>query len=212
MRTIGTFLIMLLVILLGMALGTAVILAWSLGLGWVITQFLPLTWFEASLLTMIASIVIIYIGWHLLQMPTPLDASSDNDLALFESAIPIKRFRENAGDERAEVWFRHEIANDIYWEFEDTSSVANSMSDVEMKEVAIRITDIVVGLLKQQKKHGQRIRITKTQLKREMDKIGQRPYDDDILTTVTRSVNMSLSDDPELATIVRQKDWDETIL
>ena len=209
MKTIGSLLVITLLIVLGVMLGTAVILAWSIGLGWLLMQILPLTWFESALLTMLASIATAYIGWQLLQLLPPLETELDDNGMLFESPIPVERFKESENDQRAEVWFRHEIANDLYWEFEETPSIADSMGETEMKELAIRITDIAVGLLKERTNQVQRVKITKTQFKRHMDKIGQRTYDDDILLAAVRAVNESLSFDEGLADIVRDKRWGE---
>ncbi len=70
--------------------------------------------------------------------------------------------------------------------------------------------DIVVDLLKARTSKAQRVKITRTQFKQHMDKIGQRPYDDDILAAAASSVNQSLSFDERLADIVRDKRWNET--
>ncbi|KAA3657950.1 MAG: hypothetical protein DWQ04_26600 [Chloroflexi bacterium] len=210
MKAIGSLLVLALVVLLGVLLGIAIILAWSLGIGWLLMQIVPLTWFESALLTMLASITMAYIGWRLLQLPPPLQTQFDENSLLFETPIPIKRFKESENDQRAEVWFRHEIANDLYWEFEETPGVSDTMGDTEMKELAVRITDMVVNLLKARNSKAQRVKITRTQFKQHMDKIGQRPYDDDILAAAARAVNQSLSFDERLANIVRDKRWDKT--
>lgn len=209
MKTIGALLVTTLLVAIGVLLGMAVILAWSLGIGWLLMQFLPLAWFEAALLAMLASGATAYVGWRVLQMPLPETTELDNGFTLFESAIPVGRFKADESDRREEVWFRHEIANDLYWEFKDTPSIEDSMSETEMKELAIRLTDVVVKMLKQRTSRAQQVRITKTQLKRQLNKMELRPYDDDILLAVVDSVNMSLSSDEELADIVRDKSWDE---
>lgn len=210
MKTIGSLLVIIFLIMLGLVLGTAVILAWSLGLGWLLMQILPLTWFESALLTMLASITVAYVGWRLLQLMSPMETELGDNGTLFESPIPVERFKENENDHRAEVWFRHEVANDIYWEFEETPSVDESMGETAMKELAIRTTDIVVEMLKARTSHPQRIKITKAQFKRQMNKMEQRPYDDDILLAVVRAVNECLSFDERLVAIVRDDRWGET--
>jgi len=210
MKTIGSLLILILLIVLGLLLGTAVILAWSLGLGWLLMQIVPLTWFESALLTMLASIIMAFVGWRLLQMvPPSLGTELGDNSLLFETSIPVQRFKESEHDQRAEVWFRHAIANELYWEFDETPSISDSMSETEIKELAIRITDMVVALLQARTSKAQRVKITRTQLKQHMEKIGQRPYDDDILAAAARAVNQSLSFDERLADIVRDKRWNE---
>jgi hypothetical protein len=214
MKTVGSLLVTLLLVTLGLVLGTAVILAWSLGIGWLLARLLPFSWFEASLLTIISSITVAYAGWRLLQISPPLsseDGLTEDELsALFEPAISTDRFHEEGkSDQRAEVWFRYEIANDLYWEFENTPSIARSMDETEMKELAIRLTNIAVDLLKQRTSRARQVRVTKTQLERQMEKIEQRPYDDDILSAAVRSINDSLAADDELAEIVHARRWNE---
>ncbi len=214
MKMIGAVLIVVLLVVLGMGVLTAVALAWSLGVGWLLTLIVPFTWFEASLLTIIASIVAAYIGTYLLQallQPDEQFKMGSDVSGLFESPIPVSRFYEEGEiHQRAEVWFRHEIANDLFWEFQDTPSIMRFMEETEAKEMAVRLTDIVVGLLKQRTSRARQVKITKKQLVKQMEAIGQRPYDDDILLATVRSVNMSLAANSDLADIVRRASWDET--
>src|SRR5260370_42445254 len=55
--------IILLVILLGMAL----VLAWSIGLGWLLSHLLPFSLFAGSLLAMAASVIVGYVATRILR-------------------------------------------------------------------------------------------------------------------------------------------------
>ncbi len=83
------------------------------------------------------------------------------------------------------------------------------MGETQVKELAVRLTDVVTAVFKARprKPRSQRVTITVAQLKKQMDKMELRPYDNDILKTTAHAVNERLSYDDELADIVRQKTW-----
>lgn len=195
----------ILLVLLFMVVGTAVILGWSIGIGWLLTLILPFTWFETSLLTMITSVVVGALGiWMLLAAPPPTDTDE-----LIEPAILTDRFYPADGPVTSEAWFRFEMANDIYWELTDTPSIDNSLDETEMKELAIRLTDIVVEMLQGRTNRSRRINVTANQLKQQMKKMNLRPYDDDILQAAASAVTLRLSFDEMMFDIIHEKSWDE---
>lgn len=198
----------LLLVVLFVVVGTAVVLGWSIGIGWLLTLFLPFALFEASLLVMVASAAISALGVRLLMtVPTP-GPFPDSD-ELYEPAISSDRFYPRNGRVTSEAWFRYEMANDIYWDLTDTDSIMNSMSETEMKELAIRLTDVVVEMLKGRANKSPRINVTKNQLTQQMKKMGLRPYDDDILEAAAEAAAVRLSYDEMMADIVQEKSWDE---
>ncbi len=213
MRTVFSFLLLLLVIFLVGLLCLAVILGWSVGVGWLLIKVTPFTLFEGTLLVMIASIVIGYGAIKVLTtnvtapshspyFPTPPEPEPE--------PIPAQRFYKSEAQKTNEAWFRYEIANAIYWDFDADDDINTSMNETEMKELAIRLSEVVVGALKSQKpKRGGRLRVTVTQMKKQMDKMGQRPYDDDILLTAVSSINDMLDYDEDLAEIAQEQTWDE---
>jgi hypothetical protein len=188
--------------------GTAVILAWSIGIGWLLALFLPFALFEASLLVMVASAAISALGIRLLMtVPTP-GPYPDIDES-FEPAISSDRFYPRNGQVTSEAWFRYEMANDVYWDLTDTDSINNSMGETEMKELAIRLTDVAVEMLKGRTNRSPRINVTKNQLTQQMKKMGLRPYDDDILEAAAEAASVRLSYDEMMSDIVLEKSWDE---
>ncbi|MCB9420813.1 MAG: hypothetical protein H6667_13480 [Ardenticatenaceae bacterium] len=208
MRTKGLIGGTILLVLLFIVVGTAVVLGWSIGIGWLLTRFLPFAWFEASLLVMLASMAIGALGVRmLLSVPPPASDFGQNEL--FEPAISSERFYPSDGEVTSEAWFRFEMANDIYWDLTDTPSVEHSMAETELKELAIRLADVVVDLLKSRTSRSSRINVTKNQLVRQMEKMNLRPYDDDILQVAAGSASLRLSWDEAMADIVHEKSWDK---
>lgn len=216
MRTLLSFLLLVLIILLAGVLCLVVIIGWSVGVGWLLTKITAFTLFEATLLAMIASIVVGYGAIKILtanigditgsssapNFPPPLEGEPE--------PIPAQRFYRTEAQKTNEAWFRFEMANSIYWDFDHDEDISSSMNETEMKELAIRLSEILVGALKSQKpKAGRRLRVTVVQMKRQMDKMGQRPYDDDIMLTAVSSINEMFDYDDELVAIAQQQTWGE---
>ncbi|MCL4266246.1 MAG: hypothetical protein KJ069_23775 [Anaerolineae bacterium] len=213
MRTVFSFLLLVLIVFLVGLLCLAVIIGWSVGVGWLLIKITPFTLFEASLLVMIASIVVGYGAIKIMTtnvttpspspyFPPPLEDEPE--------PIPAQRFYKTEAQKTNEAWFRYEMANSIYWDFEQDNDINTTMNDTEMKELAIRLSEVLVGALKSQKpKRNGRVRVTVTQMKKQMDKMGQRPYDDDIMLTAVAGINEMFDYDGELVEIVQEQTWDE---
>lgn len=206
MKLPGLLINSILLVLFFLVVGTAVIFGWSIGIGWLLTLFLPFTWFEASLLVMLASIAIGALGARmLLSMPPPMTDSE----SLFDPPIASDRFYSSGERVTFEAWFRFEMANDVFWELMDTPSIGNSMDERETKELAIRLTDVAVNSLKNRKSSAYRVKVSKNQLMQQMKKMQLRPYDDDMLQAAADAITLRLSHDEMMADIVRDQSWDE---
>ncbi|HID53635.1 MAG TPA: hypothetical protein EYP41_16575 [Anaerolineae bacterium] len=221
LRILGGLFVILLVIA-GILTAIAVVIGWSYGIGWAIAQFLPFTLFETTLLGMLASIFIFFLGSRILSVllsegEQTMETSHGSDQPLFmdhlleEEGIPAGRFVQSEGGETDEAWFRYQIANDIYDDLLSKLDLNATMGETQVKELAVRLTDVVTAVFKARPKkpRSQRVTITVAQLKKQMDKTGLRPYDNDILKTTVGAVNKRLSFDDELADIVRQKTWND---
>jgi ATP-dependent Clp protease ATP-binding subunit ClpA len=66
------------------------------------------------------------------------------------------------------------------------------MGDRQLQELAIRLADTAVAILKAKSSRTKRLEITKTAMERQMTKSGQRPYDDDILSLAVDAIGASL--------------------
>lgn len=212
MKALGSLLVMLGTFLLLALVGVLLLTGWSIGLGWLLAQLLPvLTLFEASLLIMLASIAVAFFGSRI--MSTPLTTTELDEVAedLDESPIPAERFYKDAAGMTGESLLCYRLANGIYLDLEEDPGVSRMMSDSQLEELAIRLAEIAAAILKRKSRHTTRIVLTVPAFAKEMVKKGQRPYDDDILTTAVESINEQLSFDLDLADIVRQKRWDEPV-
>lgn len=216
MRTLLSFLLLVLIIFLVGVLCLMVIIGWSVGVGWLLTEITAFTLFEATLLVMIASIVVGYGAIKILTANVSDITHSSSVPSLpyppedEPEPIPPQRFYRTEAQKTNEAWFRYEMANSIYWDFGQDDDISSSMNETELKELAIRLSEIVVGTLKSQKpKAGRRVRVTMAQMKREMDKMGQRPYDDDIMLTAVSGINEMFDYDDDLVAIVQEQTWDE---
>jgi len=214
MKSILGILILVLVVLVISVICLAIIVGWSVGGGWLLTKIFPFTLFEGTLLTMVASIVVGFVAVKIFLMgdslPSPYSSTDYLGPEVELDLIPEKRFYDSKGRRTNEAWFRYDIANSIYFDFEEDEDINTTMNDVEMQELAVRLSEIVVAAMKKYKtRPGKRIRVTISQLKRQMDKMGQRPYDDDIMATAVAAINRSFDYDDEFAEIVRDKSWNE---
>lgn len=212
MRFFLTTLLTILVFVLIGTLAAALLVFWSAGLSWLLIKVLPFTLFEGAVLILLATLFVLYIAGRILaDLPrTSSDGLPLEPLSFAEDEIPEDRFWQNEADKTNEAWFRYAIANELYADVDDME-LDMTLGKAQQKELAIRLTDIVVALLKVRKyrKGAQRVAITLPQMKEQMEKMGQRPYDDDILETAVATVNIRLSYDDELVGIVVNKTWDE---
>ena len=121
----------------------------------------------------------------------------------------MSRFSVNEEEVTDEAWFRFEIANEIFDNLVNMEREL-AMGEAQQKELAVRLTDVVVAVLKG-RKHNRRtysVRVTVEQLRKQLEAMGQQPYDTDLLETAVATTNMRLSYDEDLADVVRDKTWD----
>jgi hypothetical protein len=124
--------------------------------------------------------------------------------------IPLSRFCRTDADRTWENLFRYEIANTVYAGFLDSPGRIGQMNERQLQELSIRLTDTAIAALKVKSPRTKRLRMTKGMLKHEMTKMGQQPYDDDILDTAVSAINDELiASQEELKEVIRGKSWDE---
>ena len=212
MKLLLTTLVTIFIILLIGSLAITLLILWSTGLSWLLIKLLPFTLFEGALLIMLATIFILYTVIKVLADP-PQRATDDFPLGTAphqKDMISEDRFWKDADEKTNEAWFRYTIANMLYAEISDLE-LDLTLGKAQQKELAIRLTDIVVAMLKARKyrRGARRVAITLPQLKDQMEKMGQRPYDEDILETTVAAINMHLAYDEDLVDIVVDKTWNE---
>lgn len=200
--TIGFLLLILLVIIISLAL----VLGIAMGLGWLVLLFLPFTLFEATLLVLVAFIPVGFFWYNIMVSISDFAAEPYDDYEEYE--IPATRFFETEQDKTWEAWFRFQIANSIYDEFQISPQPVAPMGDKQLQELAIRLADTAMSLLKSKTTRAKRLTITLNALKRQMTKAGQRPYDDDILRLAVEAINDTLDFQEEvLRHVIQHKLW-----
>lgn len=163
----------------------AVILAWSILIGWVLTLILPFELFEGSLLAIIAS-GIVFVGLF--------NSNDASDGGYF--SIPLDRFVDTPDDMTWENWVRYNLANVLH---EDFSQHGNADEDV-----ATQVADAVVEILKRRGRRASPT-ITASQLQRRLDvEIG------DMLDVAVNTVNDFVVDS-YVETVMEQKSWNKPL-
>ena len=205
----ATISLLLLVIVVG-TLSLTLTLGVGIGVGWVLTLFLPFSLFEASLLGLIASVIVGAFWYNILStMPSfgsdEFDEFEDEE---YYDPIPVSRFFKSETDKTWEAWVRYQLANDIYAEFQEQSHPIVSKGEKQAQELAIRLADVVIPLLKTKSPKVKRLNVNLATVKRQMNKMGQRPYDDDLLHPAIMAVNWNLDYNYEnVMRINREKLW-----
>jgi len=207
-RILSIFVIIILILL-----SMAIVLGFAIGIGWLMTLFLPFSLFEASLLALIASIVVGSSWYYLLGSVLGLggeildedyDETYDEDF----DQISSNRFYQSNTDKTWEAWLRHHLANSIYYQFQESPQPVAPMGKKQTQELAIRLADMSVDILKAKSVRAKRLNISAANLKKQMNKIGQRPYDDDILGMAAIAINTEVSYHyEELLRVIHTKLW-----
>ena len=71
----------------------------------------------------------------------------------------------------------------------------------------MRLAEIFIAILKRKTGHTTSLVVTADAVRKEMNKIGQHPYDDNILQVEVTAVNSQLALNEMLADLVRYKTW-----
>ncbi len=203
--------LLLILIIVLIVISFALVIGVALGVGWILTLFLPFSLFEATLLGMIAAIVICTVWYNILRSVEPFGFDEEYEEPELEDSdeIPPSRFYKTDADRTWENWFRYILANVTYEDFLDLGWTAR-MNDRQLQELSIRLTDVAIAALKGKSSRTKRLRVSKGMLKNEMTKMGQQPYDDDILDIAINAINDELGTlQEELRDVIRGKLWNE---
>lgn len=214
MGTIIVGIIAVVGVVLVLSVGLTAVLTIVIGLGWVLTQIIPaFSLFEAAVLIILAGVVTrVLIEW-IIEFFKGVDLD-DFDLDTFpyednpHNAIVIDRFAKTEAEFDGEAYFRYHIANAIFDDLNDIPRTVGLSTQREIIELSIRLTDPVVSILKRRKKWTARVTITVAAMKKELNQMGLRAYDKDILETAVESVNDELEVNERLRNIVNDHEWD----
>jgi hypothetical protein len=209
MRAFLPTILMVILIIVLIVISFALVFGIALGLGWVLTRFLPFSLFEATLLSMIAALVTWTI-WRNILSSVQDSGFEEEETEPDLNEIPLSRFCKTDADRTWENLFRYEIANTVYEDFLDSPGRTGQMNERQLQELSIRLTDAAIAALKTKSPRTKRLRVSTGMLKHEMTKMGQQPYDDDILDTAVSAINDELiASQEELREVIRRKSWDE---
>jgi len=219
MRTFFWTLLIIIVVLLLLTLATGLLLGWSLGLGWLLSRLVSsLTLFEASLLALLPTLLFAHRLLNMLSETVTsygesrtdpeevfaLDTAEDHFTDEDVYPIPLTQFTKGQRLVGEHVVLL-EFANGIYYRMQTTPGGVGLMGDVQAQQLAIRLAEFAVKVLKN--KRSGRYEISLTALKKQMEKDGQRPYDNDILRLAVDEVNELLEGDEDVVFVTRSKAW-----
>lgn len=207
--------LLLILIIIVLVISFALVFGVALAVGWILTLFLPFSLFEATLLGTITAIVTGVIWYNILRLAGAFNFYEEYEEEEAEpdlDEIPMSRFCRTDADRTWENWFRYVIANTIYEDFLDSPGLIPQMNERQQQELSIRLTEAAIAALKRKSPRTKRLRVTKGMLKHEMTRMGQQPYDDDILDTAVSAINVELvSSQEELREVIRERSWDEHV-
>jgi hypothetical protein len=205
-RTLPFVLVTVLVVTISLAL----FIGLSLGIGWILTLFLPFSLFEATLLGMLAAVVTGLVWYSVFRSLAVSEFIEDKDESEPDE-IPESRFWESPVDRTWKNWFRYVLANSVYEDLLDSPpSGLAMMKEKQLQELSIRLADTALGGLEAKSPRTKQLRVSKGMLKQQLIKMGQQPYDDDILDAAVAAMNVDLRylDEP-LRKVIRERLWDE---
>jgi hypothetical protein len=199
----------LLIILLLILAGMAVVLVWSIGLGWVLSHLLPFSLFEGSLLAMAASVIVGYVASRILDsLELPLLEPEPREPLVDLPSYPHTRFYPSETDKTWEAWFRFELANRLYDALAASPRVTGRLDKSQRQELAVRLADIGIALLKAKIGRGRQVRTRLADWQAYMANQGLKPYDEALLRLAMTTVHTTLAA-PVFERVVRAKLWDQ---
>jgi hypothetical protein len=168
--------------------------------GKLLQTFLPFTLFEATILSTFFAAVTVYWFWRLVTIIAPPEVWQQPVREQLEETeeeegyqtIAKSRFYQQGEERTWELWLREELANDIYVEFQDAPDTVDNLSDPQAQEMAIRLADAAINILKRRTSRARRLAVSLADFQRELHRIGQRAYNDEMLNLVLLATNMNL--------------------
>ena len=201
----------LLIILLLILAGMALVLVWSIGLGWLLSHLLPFSLFEGSLLAMVASVIVGYVASRILdslELPLLEPEPREPWVDLPSYAIPHTRFYSSETDKTWEAWFRFEVANRLYDALAASPRVTGRLDKSQRQELAVRLADVGIALLKAKTGRGRQVRTRLSAWQAHMADQGLKPYDEALLRLAMTTLHTTLAV-PLFERVVRAKLWDQ---
>ncbi len=118
------------------------------------------------------------------------------------------RFYPTEADKTWEGWFRFELANRLYDAPAAAPRLTGRLDKSQRQDLAIRLTDVGIALLKAKTGRGRRGRTRLADWHAQMTTQGLKPYDEALLRLAMTTVNNVLAA-PLFEHVVRAKLWDQ---
>lgn len=191
----------------------ALIIGVSLGIGWVLTLFLPVSLFEGALLGMIAAFItgrICYSLWRSSTRFQKAEIKEEEEEEEEADGVPESQFWGTSEERTWENWFRYTLANAIYDDLLESPHWLENLSEEQEQALVIRLADAALESLKVQAFAVKRMRVSRGSLRQGMTKRGDQTYPDGLLNLAVRAVNVELEYlEEDLREVARGRLWDE---
>lgn len=213
-----SFLLIAVIFLLLGAIALTIILAFALGIAWILGRLFGFTLFEGAVLAMLAAIIgggvlLIIRGGSASPRSASRAAIEDDEDEEDEEdydVIPSSRFTETSG-RTFQSWCEYELSNSIYTTFQDEPKQVAFMNASQQQELAIRLAQSAVAVLKGKTGRSISLQITRTQIERQLRQTGQMPYDDGIMEMAVKAIDMELeSNHSAYEHIITLRLWNKT--
>ncbi|MBI2504196.1 MAG: hypothetical protein HYW07_13305 [Candidatus Latescibacteria bacterium] len=198
----------------------ALVIGLSLGIGWVLTLFLPVSLFEGALLGMIAAAITGRLWYSLWRSSVPFPKVAEEVVGEEEGEewemedeideVPESQFWRTSEERTWENWFRYTLANAIYEELLESPHWIENLEEEEQQALVIRLADAALEGLKAQAFAVKRMRVSRGMMRQEMTRRGDQTYPDGLLNLAVRAVNMEAEYlEEDLQEVARGRLWDE---
>lgn len=217
----GIFLILLLIVLIIFGVAFALIATIGLGLGRLLAWLNPtFSFFEATLLATLFSMIAFSLLRILARLFLPAELMPENARSSWDleesdrtqeyQLIPADRFYGNATERTWEAWLKAEVANDVYAEFQHAPHAVSNLNQSQLQELSIRLAEAGINIIKRKTGRARHLSMNLADLRRELNRMGLRPYDENILRLALAAINMNLNffEDP-LREVIRAQGWDD---
>jgi hypothetical protein len=212
-----TLLLILLVLLLIFGVGFGLVTLFVTGVAWVLRWAFPFTVFEAMLLGAVLSACTLYVVLGIIRFFFPVESlrlptmggeeEEDGEVKAYKR-IATSRFYKSTETRTWEAWLREEIANDIYVEFQDEPRTVSNMNETQVQELSIRLSELALTILKRKTARVRDLTMNVSTLKRELQRMGQRAYDDKILQLAVNAINTNVDFfEEDILEVIRTQSW-----
>lgn len=216
LQGISILAVVALIILVAFVLTFGVVSAIAFGLGYLLRWMVPaLSLFESTLLGTLLGVIALYVLTYIARglLPEELIAGHRGgrwpvDDGQEHQIIPQERFFKESSERTWEAWLHAELSNDIYAEFQDMPNSVSNLNATQVQELSIRLAEAGMNLIKRKTGRARRLTVSINDLRRELNRMGQRAYDDEILMMALAAINMNLNffSDP-LREVIRDQRW-----